>query len=93
LGAQSVSAGFSEEDGHACSSRSAMCLWPKMNNADLSDIRARILDELRRIASWKSGAPELLVVQQAYWRSYRRDEKVTRQSGQFPTGFWIPWKW
>jgi Zn-dependent M16 (insulinase) family peptidase len=31
-----------------------------MNDTDLSDVRTRIIDELNRIASWKSGSPELI---------------------------------
>src|SRR5688572_29156289 len=60
FGAQSVSAGFHEEKGHAMTVAFGDVPVAKMNDKDLSDIRTRVLDELRRIASWKDGSPELV---------------------------------
>ena len=60
FGAQSVSAGFQEEDGYAMTLTFADVPVSKMNDRDLSDIRGRVLDELRRIASRKDGSPELV---------------------------------
>jgi Zn-dependent M16 (insulinase) family peptidase len=60
FGAQSVSAGFQEEEGHAASVVFGDVPVAKMNDADLADVRRRVIDELRRIASWKDGSPELV---------------------------------
>src|SRR5688572_29290689 len=60
FGAQSVSAGFNEEPGHATTIAFGDVPVSKMNDKDLSDIRSRILAELRRIAAWKDGSPELV---------------------------------
>jgi Zn-dependent M16 (insulinase) family peptidase len=60
FGAQSVSAGFQEEQGHATTVWFSDVPVSKMNDRDLADIRARVLDELRRIASWKDGSQELI---------------------------------
>ena len=60
FGAQSVSAGFQEEEGHAVTIAFGDVPVAKMNDADLSDIRARVIDELQQIASWKGDSPELL---------------------------------
>jgi hypothetical protein len=60
FGAQSVSAGFQEEQGHAATIAFSDVPVSKMNDRDLSDVRGRVLDEFRRIASWKDGSPELV---------------------------------
>jgi Zn-dependent M16 (insulinase) family peptidase len=60
FGAQSVSAGFQEEEGHAVSVVFGDVPVLKMNDADLTDVRGRVIDELRRIASWKDGSAELV---------------------------------
>jgi Zn-dependent M16 (insulinase) family peptidase len=60
FGAQNVGAGFQEETGHATSITFSDVPASKMKDDDLSDIRSRVLDELRRVASWKDGSPELV---------------------------------
>lgn len=60
FGAQSVSAGFAEEEGHAVTIVFGDVPVAKMNERDLSDARTRILAELERVASWKDGSPELI---------------------------------
>ena len=60
FGAQSVSAGFQEEEGYATTIAFGDVPVSKMNDPDLSDIRTRVIDELRKIASWKDGSPELV---------------------------------
>ena len=60
FGAQSVSAGFLEEAGHATTIAFGDVPVVKMNDRDLSDIRNRVLDEFRRIASWTDHSPELI---------------------------------
>src|SRR5688572_14008059 len=60
FGAQAVSAGFQEEAGHATTISFSDVPVSKMNDSDVSDIRSRVLDELRRIASWKDGSHELV---------------------------------
>jgi len=60
FGAQSVAAGFQEEEGHATTVYFGDVPVSKMNDGDLSDIRRRVIDELRRVASWKDGSPELI---------------------------------
>jgi Zn-dependent M16 (insulinase) family peptidase len=60
FGAQSVSAGFQEELGHATTVAFSDVPVAKMNDRDLSDIRNRVIDEFGRIASWKDGSPELV---------------------------------
>jgi len=60
FGAQSVSAGFQEEQGHAATIAFSDVPVSKMNDRDLSDVRGRVLDEFLRIASWKDGSPELV---------------------------------
>lgn len=60
FGAQSVSAGFQEEEGFATTIAFGDVPVSKMNDRDLSDIRSRVLDELGKIASWKDGSPELV---------------------------------
>jgi Zn-dependent M16 (insulinase) family peptidase len=60
FGAQSVGAGFQEEDGHATTILFGDVPVAKMNDKDLSDARSRILAELERVAAWKDGSPELV---------------------------------
>jgi Zn-dependent M16 (insulinase) family peptidase len=60
FGAQSVAAGFQEEEGHATTVYFGDVPVSKMNDRDLSDVRNRVIDELRRVASWKDGSPELV---------------------------------
>src|SRR6185503_3406342 len=60
LGAQSVGAGFQEEEGHAVTIFFGDVPVTKMNDKDLADARTRVLAELERIASWKDGSPELV---------------------------------
>jgi Zn-dependent M16 (insulinase) family peptidase len=60
FGAQSVSAGFQEEQGYATTIWFSDVPVSKMNDRDLADVRNRVLDELRRIASWKDGSQELV---------------------------------
>ena len=60
FGAQSVSAGFQEELGHATTIAFSDVPVAKMNDRDLSDVRQRVIEEFRRIASWKDGSPELI---------------------------------
>jgi Zn-dependent M16 (insulinase) family peptidase len=59
LGAQSVGAGFQEEEGHAMTVYFGDVPVAKMNDKDLADARSRVLAELERIAAWKDGSPEL----------------------------------
>src|SRR5262245_17166102 len=60
FGAQSVGSGFQEEDGHATTIYFGDVPVARMNGRDLSDVRTRVIDELRKIASWKDGSPELI---------------------------------
>jgi Zn-dependent M16 (insulinase) family peptidase len=60
FGAQSVSAGFQEEEGYATTIAFGDVPVSKMNDQYLSDIRTRVIDELRKIAAWKDGSPELV---------------------------------
>jgi Zn-dependent M16 (insulinase) family peptidase len=60
FGAQSISAGFQEEAGHAVTIAFGDVPVTKMNDGDLADLRGRVLDELQKVASWKKDAPELV---------------------------------
>jgi Zn-dependent M16 (insulinase) family peptidase len=60
LGAQSVSAGFQEEEGFATLIAFGDVPVSKMNDRDLSDVRHRVVDELLKIASWKDASPEVV---------------------------------
>jgi Zn-dependent M16 (insulinase) family peptidase len=60
FGAQSVGAGFAEEEGFATTVAFGDVPVSKMNDRDLSDVRSRVTDELRKIAAWKVGSPELI---------------------------------
>jgi len=60
FGAQSVGAGFQEEQGHAITVMFGDVPVAKMNDRDLSDARARVLAELETIAAWNDGSPELI---------------------------------
>ena len=60
FGAQSVGAGFQEEEGHALTVIFGDVPVAKMNDRDLSDARALVLSELEKIASWKDGSRDLI---------------------------------
>jgi len=59
LGAQSVFADLGEDLGHPVTIGFGDAPVAKMNERDISDLRARVLDELRRVAAWSDGSVEL----------------------------------
>src|SRR5688500_18593926 len=59
IGAQSVFSGFENYGGFPVTVGFGAVPTSKMNEPELTDIRARVHGELERIAAWKDGAPEL----------------------------------
>ncbi len=59
FGAQSVFAFVSADQGNPITVGFNDIPAARMNDVDISDLRARVLDELRRVASWQTGSSEL----------------------------------
>jgi Zn-dependent M16 (insulinase) family peptidase len=59
FGARSVSARSSDDLGHPVFVSFGDLPASRMNETDLGELRAKVLDELDRIAAWKEGSPEL----------------------------------
>ncbi len=59
FGAQSVFALASPDQGHPVTVGFRDVPVARMNDTDISDLRDRVLDELRRVGSWERGSDEL----------------------------------
>lgn len=59
IGAQSVGAGVSTDQGFPVTVIFGDVPAAKMNDRDLADLRARVVSELDRIAAWPANSPEL----------------------------------
>lgn len=59
FGARSVSARFSEDPGHPVYVTFGDLPATRMNDKDLGEIRAKVLDELNKISGWSNTSPEL----------------------------------
>ena len=59
VGAQSVFGSFLEDQGYPVIIRFGDVPVDRMNEQDLNDLRARVLDELDRISSWEAGSAPL----------------------------------
>jgi Zn-dependent M16 (insulinase) family peptidase len=59
LGAQSVFATMQKDPGFAMMIGFGDVPVSKMNDKDLSDVRAKVIEEFRKVAEWKDGSPEL----------------------------------
>lgn len=87
IGAQSVFSGFEEYGGFPVTVGFGDVPAAKMNDADMSDLRSRILGELERIRTWKDGSPE---VQEFNERIRSRILETRRNLAKFvntPPGF------
>jgi Zn-dependent M16 (insulinase) family peptidase len=60
IGAKSVFAGARDDQGHPVIVGFGDLPATRMNPGDIAALRARVRDELNRIAAWKDGSPELL---------------------------------
>ena len=59
LGAQSVFASMQKDPGFAMMIGFGDVPVSKMNEKDLSDVRAKVIEEFRKVAEWKDGSAEL----------------------------------